>query len=183
MGPDTRGPGCPSPCYNLYRIFNHAHQRRIVLSLNGGFLEGAVTYVPFPFAHWADFRVSMAPGPKCGCRVMAPNDRLGAPIVQANNNNVVAGREYVDRKSLAEESTPSKVGKINVFRCNGFTQSECENGYITTCGIGGGKTSSDSVIVRSSSARGVIHRRLRLPIVSRGAFELDLRQRMNQFIN
>jgi hypothetical protein len=133
--------GCPSPCYNLCRTPNRAGQRRIGLSLNGGFLEGAVTYVLFPFAHWAYFGESLAPGPKCGCRVMAPNDRPGAPIVQADaiasqpvqNSNVVVGQKCVDRESLAEKSTPSKVSKTDAFRCNAFTRSTCENGYIQSC--------------------------------------------------
>jgi hypothetical protein len=82
MGPDTRWVSVP--LLHLCRTPNRAGQRRIGLSLNGEFLEGAVTYVLFPFAHWAYFGESLAPGPKCGCRVMAPNDRPRAPIVQAD---------------------------------------------------------------------------------------------------
>jgi hypothetical protein len=35
----------PHPCYGFCQIFDHVRQRRIALSLDGGFFEGAVTYI------------------------------------------------------------------------------------------------------------------------------------------
>ena len=36
---------CPQACYNPCKIVNRTHEQRIVLSLNGGFIEGPILYV------------------------------------------------------------------------------------------------------------------------------------------
>ena len=55
-----------SPCYNLYEMFDRTHERRIGLSLNGGFFEGPITHVSCLLRNSLDGFGKPTPRPKCG---------------------------------------------------------------------------------------------------------------------
>lgn len=71
----------PSACYNLHKIVTCGHERRIGLSLNGGFPEDAVTYVRSLSFQQPVEQISESPRPYrsvAGHRSLLANDRLGA---------------------------------------------------------------------------------------------------------
>ena len=79
-GHRLRDTGVRTTRCNLFKTFDHPHERGTVLSPNGGFIESPIMCIYLVSIDSLGRFGRSGPRPKCGWSRTVSGDRLGAPI-------------------------------------------------------------------------------------------------------